>query len=223
MDQNPRWWIVEGAFIRPRNIKFDRHVFLLTKHLRGETVEHFYDKLKELAENCDFENKEETLIRDVFITNLIDPAIQKELKQTVELRQALELAINMELGMRNQHQIQQHSKTLIPASVNVIHFPNKPRSSNWSFSNNSRSRIDYHCIAQIVVGTGYPIIAINASRRGKTCNNCGLMNHFAKVCRKQKNAKLQTTKKRTVNIVDEEPQPEDSVNFLRSRKLYESY
>ena len=94
------WKMVEEAFIRPHNITFDRHVFLITKQLRGETVEHFYGKLKELAENCDFENKEETLIRDVFITNLMDPEIQKELlKQTDEPRQALELAINMELGM----------------------------------------------------------------------------------------------------------------------------
>ena len=67
------WNIVEIAFIRPRNITFERHVFLITKKFRGETVEHFYGKLKELAENCDFENKEDF----VFITNLIDPEIQK--------------------------------------------------------------------------------------------------------------------------------------------------
>ena len=92
--------IVEEAFIRPRNITFDRHVFLITKQFRAETVEHFCGKLKKWAENCDFENKKETLIRNVFITNLIGPEIQKELlKQTVEPRQALELAINMELGM----------------------------------------------------------------------------------------------------------------------------
>ena len=128
------WKIVEAAFFRPRNITFDRHVFLITIQLRVETVKHFYGKIKELAENCDFENKEETLIRDVIITNLIDPVIQKELlKLTVESRQALELTIKMELGMRNQHQFQQHNKTLIPARVNAIQFTNKPRSSNWSF------------------------------------------------------------------------------------------
>ena len=122
------WKIVEEAFIRPRNITFDRHVFLITKQLRGETVEHFYGKLKELAENCDFENKEENLIRAVFITNLIDPEIQKDfLKQTVEPRQALELAINMELGMRNQHQIQQHNKIVVPANVNAVQFNNNSR------------------------------------------------------------------------------------------------
>ena len=117
------WKIVEEAFIRPRNITFDRHVFMSTKQLRGETVERFYGKIKELAENCDFENKEETLIRDVFITNLMDPKTQKELlKQTVELGQALELAINMELGMRNQHQIQQHNNIVVP-NVNASNSP----------------------------------------------------------------------------------------------------
>ena len=35
------WKIVEEAFIRPRNINFDRHFFLITKQLRGEAVEHF--------------------------------------------------------------------------------------------------------------------------------------------------------------------------------------
>ena len=84
--------IVDAAFIRPRNIAFNRHVYLITKQLRGETVEHFFGKLKHLAENCDFEKKEETLKRDVFITNLIYPEFRKELKQTVEPRQALELA-----------------------------------------------------------------------------------------------------------------------------------
>ena len=44
------WKIVEKAFIRSRNKTFDRHVFLITKKLRGETVEHFYGKLKLLAE-----------------------------------------------------------------------------------------------------------------------------------------------------------------------------
>ena len=132
------WKIVEEAFIRPRNITFNRHVFLITKQLWGETVEHFYGELKELAENCDFENREETLIRDVFITNLMDPENQKELlKQTVEPRQALELAIIKELGMRNQHQIQQHNKIVFPTNVNAVQFVNNSRNSYWQDTNNA--------------------------------------------------------------------------------------
>ena len=220
------WRIVEEAFIRPRNITFDRHVFLITKQLRGETVEHFYGKLKELAENRDFENKEETLIRDVFITNLMDPEIQKELlKQTVEPRQALELAINIELGMRSQHQVQQHNKIAVPANVNAVQFYNDPRKPYWQNTNNvpkQNNRSTLYCSNR--GGIWLPNHREKGIAKGKTCNNCGLLNHFAKVCRKQKNTntKPQDPKKKMVRAVEEEPHPEDSVNFLQPAKLYKS-
>ena len=47
---------------------------------------------------------------------------KKLLKQTVELRQELDLAIKMGFGMRNQHLIQQYNKIIIPVSVNAIQF-----------------------------------------------------------------------------------------------------
>ena len=217
------WKIVEEAFIRPRNITFDRHVFLIKKQLRGETVEHFYGKLKELAQNCDFENKEETLIRDVFFTNLIDHEIQKELlKRTVESRQALELAINMELGMRNQHQIQQHNKIVIPTNVNTVQFSGNSRASNWQNSSNAtrqNNRSTLYC--SNCGGIWLPNYRDKRIAKGKTCSNCGLLNHFAKVCRKQRSVKPVNAKKKMVSVVEQKPHPEDSVNFLQPAKLYE--
>ena len=157
------WKIVEEAFIRPRNIPFNRHVFFITKQLRRETVEHFYGKLKELAENCDFENRKETLIRDVFITNLMDPKIQKELlKQTVEPRQALELAINMELGMRNQHQIQQHNKIVVPTKVNASNSPYWQNPDNISRRNNRSTLFCSNC-----AGIWLTITVKNALQKAK--------------------------------------------------------
>ena len=43
------------------------------------------------------------------------------------------------------------------------------------------------------------------------------------VCRKQKNVntKPQNSKKKMVSVVEEEPHPEDSVNFLQPAMLYE--
>ena len=152
---------------------FDRHVFLITKQLRGETVENFYGKIVESVENCQFENKEETLLRDVFITNLIDPEIQKQLlKQTVETRQARESAINVELGMQNQHQIQQHNKTLIPASVNAIQYPPSTRFSNWSISNTlHKQENSSYSIFEIFGEIGSLLSGINASQKAKTAIN----------------------------------------------------
>ena len=73
----------------------------LAQNNSGEKSEHLYAKLKKTAANCDFENKTEALIRDVFITDLIDPGLQKELlKQTMELRKAFELTLNIELGIK---------------------------------------------------------------------------------------------------------------------------
>ena len=220
------WKTVEEEFICPRNITFDRHVFLITKQLRGETVEQFYGKLKELAENCDFENKERTLIRDVVITNLMDPEIQKELlKQTVEPRQALELAINMEVGMRNQHQIQQHNKIVVPTNVNAVQFANNSRIPYWQnpidvSRRNNRSALYYSNCG----GIWLPNHCEECIAKSKTCNNCGFLDHFAKACRKQKkvNTKPQNSKKKIVSVVEEKPHPEDSVNFLQPAKLFKS-
>ena len=179
-----------------------------------------------MAENCDFENKEETLIRDVFITNLIDPEIQKELlKQTVEPRQALELAITMELGIRNQHQFQHHNKIVVPASVNAVQFANNCRTPYWQNKNNvpkQNNRSTLHC--SNCGGIWLPNHREKCIAKSKTCNNCGLLNHFANICGKQKNmnTKPQYSKKQIVSVVEEEPHPEDAVNFLQPAKLYES-
>ena len=177
-----------------------------------------------MAENCDFENKEETLIRDVFNTNLMDPEFQKELlQQTVEPRQALELAIKMELEMRNQHQIQQYNKIVIPASVNAVQFPNSSRTPNWQNPNNFPRQNNCSALyCSNCGGISLPNHRDKGIAKVKTCNNCGLLNHFANFFRKQKKAKQQNSKKKTVNYAEEEPHPEDSVIFLQSAMLFES-
>ena len=104
----------------------------------------------------------------------MDPEIQKELlKQTVEPRQALELAIKMELGMRNQHQIQQHNKIVVPAKVKTVQFANKSRFPYWQNTKNAPRQND---------------------RSTLYCSNCGgiwLPNHGKKCIAKGKTFLLQ--------------------------------
>ena len=103
------WDMMEIAFIRPRNITFDRCVFFLRKQKKGERVEQFYSILKKLAENCDFENREEVIIRDIFITKMLDYDFQRELlRDTVDPERALSFAVNMKMAVRiskEYHQI----------------------------------------------------------------------------------------------------------------------
>ena len=55
-----------------------------------------------MAENCDVENREEVITRDIFITNMPDDDIRRELlRDTVDAERALSIAVNMEMGHPN--------------------------------------------------------------------------------------------------------------------------
>ena len=97
-------------------------MLLTTKQSKGGSIEHFFAKLRELSENCDPGNQEDILIRDLFIANMQDPEIQRELlRKTLEPAQALRLAINMELGQRNQLQISNtQPESLVNHSTTVL-------------------------------------------------------------------------------------------------------
>ena len=91
---------------------------LKTTESKGKSIDHFFGKLKELSKNRDLGNQEDTLTRHLFIANMQDHEIQQELlRETLEQPQALRLAINIELGQRNQLQI---SKTQPASHVNTI-------------------------------------------------------------------------------------------------------
>ena len=88
------WEMMEIAFLCPRNIAYDLYVFFSRKQKKRETVEQLYIILKELAENCDFKNREEVIIKDIFITNMLDDDIQRELlRDTVEPERTLSIAL----------------------------------------------------------------------------------------------------------------------------------
>ena len=95
--------VLETTFIRPRNVTFDRYLLLTRRQQRGETREQFHSALRSLAEHCQLGHLEDELLRDIFTANMIDPEIQKELlKVTLSPERALEVAIKIELGAKNQ-------------------------------------------------------------------------------------------------------------------------
>ena len=108
------WDSLYRVFTKQRNITFDRYTFLTRKQLKGEPVEKFYGCLRELSLNCDLGSHEESIIRDVFVANMQDGEIQRELetrketrnlKETRTAKKALEIAMNLEMGIQNQLKI----------------------------------------------------------------------------------------------------------------------
>ena len=93
------------------------------KQKKGEMVEQFYSILKELVENCDFENREEVIIRDIFITNTLDDDIQRELlRDTVYPERALSIAVNMEMGHQNQQRKSSNNQTTVQLAARWMQY-----------------------------------------------------------------------------------------------------
>ena len=205
------WTIMESAFIRQRNITFDRYVLLTAKQTRGESIERFFEKLKELSENCELGSQEDTLIRDLFIANMLDPEIQKELlRETLEPAQALRLAINMELGQRNQLKI---TNSQPAPQVNAVIFqrPSRPPSQRLTTSSFTRPPNQLCRNCGLTWSANHKVKCI---ARDKTCNNCGLQNHFSRVCRKPKSSSNKPIQS-NVNSV-EETSTDQTVNAIQN-------
>ena len=178
------WESLDNVFTKQRKITFDRYTFLKQKLLKGEPVEKLYLCLRELSLKCDLSSHEESVILDVFVANIQDGEIQRELlKETRSAKKALEVPPNNEMGIQNQLQVAGTAvhtilKQAANTSVNSIQNPsNRPRSSSNPFV---KPTICPNC--------GYGWSASHrriCPARGKNCKNCGVVNHFAKVCRKR--------------------------------------
>ena len=179
------WESLDRVFTKQRKITFDRYTFLTKKQLKGEPVEKFYGCLRELSLNCDLGSHEESIIRDVFIANMQDRETQKELlKETRTAKKALEVAMNIEMGIQNQLNI---SGTTAQASTNGITSTTVNNvQGSW---NRSRPLTNQFVKPTICPNCGYGWSAShrqNCPAREKICKNCGIVNHFAKICRKPK-------------------------------------
>ena len=139
--------------------------------------------------------------------------IQKELlKETVDPEKALAIAINIEMGTLNQLKMNA-SKTESHSTVNQVQWM---RIANATQGMNTTARKKpttcHFC------GSSWTSDHRNkCPARRKRCNNCGIENHFAKVCRKPKDPNSYPKPKPRVNNVEKDDQNEDvnqiSANF----------
>ena len=128
------WESLDQVFTKQRKVTFDRYTFSTRKQLKKEPVEKFYGCLRELSLNCDLGGHEESIIRDVFIANMQDGEIQRELlKETRSGKKAGEVAMNFDMGIQNQFKM---SGTAIHQTTNEI----TTTSSNNIKSSWNRSR-----------------------------------------------------------------------------------
>ena len=185
------WEMMKIAFIRPRNITFDRYVVFSRKQKKRETVEQFYSILKELAENCDFENH----TRNQYIQLLRD---------AVDPERALSIAVNMETGHQNQQKTSSNNNSAAGSTVNAIQLFNRFCGASGRENQPQRVAVNRATVGQCNGGGQ----AWTTKHRqvcpalGKKCIHCGLLNNFAKVCRKKLNNLRNSCQGNRINNVE---------------------
>ena len=171
------WESLDRVFTKQRNISFDRYTFLTRKQLKEEPVEKFYGCLRELSLSCGLGSHEELIIRDVFIANIQDGEIQRELlKETRTAKWALEIAMNIEMGIQNQLKISGTSAEMTTNEITSTTVNNVQGSCN-----RSRPSTNQYVKPSICPICGYGWSAShrqNCPARGKNCKKCGIANHF---------------------------------------------
>ena len=104
----------------------------------------------------------------------------------------------MELGQRNQLQIT-NSQSAPQVNAIIPQRPLRPPNQRPTISSFPRSPNQLCRNCGLTWAANHKVKCI---ARGKTCNNCGLQNHFSRVCRKPKSSSNKSSRS-TVNSVEE--------------------
>ncbi|XP_052817965.1 uncharacterized protein K02A2.6-like [Mya arenaria] len=181
----------EKYFVPKRNIIHERAKFHLRMQKEGENVETFVRELYEIAEHCDFTDKNEE-IRDRLVIGILDKKLSErlQLKSDLTLDKAIELARQNEL-VKSQIKDQMSSKLVDAVKAKKPPTQNQPTNRKYgTFRDTQGSRP-----AQYASGPQKGSLCYKCNRyhardncfaKGKKCRNCHGFNHFAVCCRKKK-------------------------------------
>ena len=142
-------------------------------------MEQFHCVLTELAHKCNLGTEQDSIIRDVFITNMISEKIQQDLLSTpCTPETALEYAIARDLGLKYQYEITAAAKASTTTSIAIKQEPIGAIQQNRS-SNNSPC---YFC--GLERGPDKPCKGRDVCpAKNAVCHRCGKTGHFGRCCK----------------------------------------
>ena len=106
-DYNTAVGILEGIFVKPKNIIFSRHLLATRRQQPGEYLNHYLQALKALSRDCDFkavtaDQARDEYIRDAFINGLSSALIRQRLLENkiLDLSTSFEQAVTLEIAQK---------------------------------------------------------------------------------------------------------------------------
>ena len=169
--------LVDKVFTKYRNITFDCFTFLTRIQLKREPVENFFGCLREFSLSSDLGSHEVSIIPCFYCQN----ARRRKTKTTTERnedgKKALELAINIEIGIQNQLRISGTTAYTVQkqmANTSICSMQNSWKRPKSSTTNFNKPTTCPNC--------GYTWSATHRQKCPacrKNCKDCRITNHFA--------------------------------------------
>ena len=191
------------AYFTPKvNTTYESFRFRKLRQESGESIDQFHIRLATQAQRCGFHDKEREILTQIIEGTSSSKLRRKALRENLTLTQLLFDGRNDELtskqandfekletNMIRTHKSRSKSKTDVnPRKKNPTPTKHPQKIVKGAQSYNSRSTTCRYC------GGNFPHQK-SCPAKGKSCNNCGKINHFSKVCR--------STNKRLISVVNQ--------------------
>ncbi|KAL7883911.1 hypothetical protein SRHO_G00015690 [Serrasalmus rhombeus] len=177
----------EEYFVPTKNITFERYKFFSCDQKPGNAFDLYLAELYTLSKTCEFGALRDSLIKDRIVCGIADNGLRERLLREKDL--TLDKAVDL---CRASQSSRQQVKELAKTEIAVHAVRTKEQHKKRQCKQNKDKMVDGNC--KKCGGSHAPR---TCPAYGKTCNNCGKRNHYAKCCTAE-------TKKK-VHTLDEEP------------------
>ncbi|XP_064642179.1 uncharacterized protein K02A2.6-like [Lineus longissimus] len=174
------------AYFQPaKNVEFETYSFRQARQKPDESTDQYHVRLRKLSIHCEFHDVDREIKSQIVQTCRDSEVRQKALRDpNLTLQQLLAYARAREAsGVQAKAMVDGHETVI--KKVESQNNRSKPKKFVPKAKPKSKDLTCGLC------GGPYPH-ENECPAKGKSCNNCGIMNHYARVCRKSKQAKQGT-------------------------------
>ena len=175
--------VLQKSYSEPKkNEIFATYKFWSRDRVVGESLEKWFNDLKTLAADCNFQDQKDRHIRDKIVLSLEDHPLQERLIEqgtSLTLDKYVEVCRTAETSKARSQTMNTSSKSAVIKAVEANRIPQRSptQSSKKQKSSTASSRTLHTCKY-----SGKQHKPRKCPAYGKKCNFCHKLNHFATVC-----------------------------------------